>query len=115
MQPKGQENRGGRRPGAGRKPKGPKNYDEQAKKAWLKATRKKAREAGKTYQEVALDMLYDQKTQAAVRASIIKEINSVFVVPESRQKVDLTTGPAIYLPEVLEPPEEFSQKEEPLQ
>ena len=68
--PKKIENRGGTRPGSGRKPK----YatTEYQKTQMLKAAKKRAKEEGKTLDDVLLDIAYDGKENTRDRLASIK-------------------------------------------
>ena len=115
MQPKGQENRGGKRVGAGRK-KTIKVYSEQNKKAWMRAARKLAKEMGMTVQEYMLRMIYRDDVQDTCKVAIIKEFNNATIIHETKQTVEkFEMGPWIGLPPTLEKPPEFEPKQEELQ
>lgn len=90
---------GGKRKGAGR-PKKTKDYSEETKNGWLKAIKKVAKEKGQTYQEVLVEMLYDNDIQDTVKASIAKIIGEVLVVKATEQKIDVKAdkGPVFYIP-----------------
>jgi hypothetical protein len=93
---------GGKRPGSGRKPKQKPDYDDKFKKKVLKIAKKLEKVHGKPIEEAVLEMVYDSKTQDAVKASIWKSFIEMFTVQRSSQDVKVTgnDGPAIMLPPI---------------
>ena len=98
------ENRGGKREGAGAKPKKAIQYSEEHKKKLLRAFNKKAKITGKTIYELQADMAYDPTVQDAVRLGAIKQFNDAMVVKELNVKTDNLQ--VIVLPPVMEEPEQ---------
>ena len=99
---------GGLRTNAGR-PHKIVNYDSQFKSKLKAAINKAAKEHGKNVWEVAVGMMYEEKTQDVVKASILKTIKEAFVTTKSESDVKVSTpsGPGIFLPEQkIDPSEE---------
>jgi len=94
--PKKVENRGGYRPGAGRKPE--MTLSAMQIREMHKAAKKKAKEEGKTVDEVLLEHVYcDNRRESIAAIKIWKE----YTTPKIHEggETDKTAGPAIYLPE----------------
>ena len=97
---------GGARPGAGA-PKKPKpDYDEKFKKQVLKAARELQKEHGISIEKAMLSLIYDEKAQASVKASVFKTYVEMFVTKHSAKDVtvDDKRGPVIGLPPMREDP-----------
>lgn len=96
----------------GRPKKKPRQYSDVFKKGILKGLKKMEKETGVSVYELFAHMLYNQKIQDSVRASLWKILAEVMVVKESKQTVEqINYGPAIFLPEVQKRPEEFENIE----
>lgn len=80
-----QENRGGARAGAGKKPRA---FSEEFKEDLKKELDKKAKETGLTFQRILVDLAYDKRQSATARATFCKIIASTFVVKESHKVIE---------------------------
>lgn len=92
---------GGARQGTGTKPKS-RNYGEKRKTSLELALVKKAKETGKTLEEVLADLAYDEGSMMTARVGALKLIYDVLVPKESHRTVEQTvthSGPLI-LPEL---------------
>ncbi len=94
------ENRGGRRPGAGRKLKKPANYDEEYKQLILRFLNEIEAETGEHPIKQALRMMGDKKTMATARAGVFKQVSEMFTVKktERKEEINVKQGPRIGLP-----------------
>lgn len=95
------ENRGGKRAGAGRKPKAPKEIDTDARAKWVIAAEKIADEKGKTIEYAALKLFFGRKTPPTLKAAILKAYNEATLVKTSDKSVSIKEeriGPVIALP-----------------
>jgi hypothetical protein len=103
----GGKNSGGAREGAGRK-KAIKSYSDAFKSGMMKALKAKAKETGKTIQEIIVDVAYsDNKKWGNMRAAALKLVADVLVTKESHQTIDKRDiGPQIGLPPIKKPEEE---------
>ena len=91
------ETRGGARPNSGPKKK-TKVYSDAIKRDFLRAARKKARDAGKTLGEVVIDMAYDENIQDSVRLAAVKVYTDVVVVKESHKTVEKVESGVVQFP-----------------
>ena len=94
----------GRKPGTGRPPK--KNtYSDKFKKGMYSALALKAKETGKTIQEVIVDMAYtNDKKWGNMRIAAAKLIADVLVTKESHSTIEKhEIGPQIALPPIKKP------------
>lgn len=95
---------GGRRKNQTGRPKKEKpDYDNQFKDAILKAAAKLAKKHKCPIEEEILSLIYDSKTQDAVKASIWKTYTEMFTVKKTEKDVTVTdnsTGPRVGLPPV---------------
>ena len=95
--PKKIENRGGARPGAGRKPE---TLSVRQVKAMLDKAEEKAKEHGKTVDDVLLDFIYDSNVKDSDRIACIKLFKSNTMIKLSEGgEGDQALGPAFFLPE----------------
>lgn len=101
------ENRGGAREGAGRKKK-TQTYSDKFKKGMYSALAMKAKETGKTIQEVIVDMAYtNDKKWGNMRIAAAKLIADVLVTKESHSTIEKhEIGPQIGLPPIKQPDNE---------
>ena len=99
---------GGKRTGAGRKTKPKINYDEKFKKEVLAALRKLKRTHRASFLEKVFEMMYDDKVQDTVKASLFKSYKEIFVTKTTDTKVEVSssTGPGILLPQNDQDPSE---------
>lgn len=96
---------GGARKGAGRKPK-VRHFGEKRKESLEKALLRKAKETGRTLEDVVVDVAYDDGAHLGSRVGAIKLILDVLVPKESHRTVEQTvthSGPLI-LPELKTDP-----------
>lgn len=85
-----QENRGGKREGAGRKKNAPREYSDSFKDGLWAALERKADETGKTVFDVMADMLYAKyKVQDTTKASLFKIIAETMTVKASEKKITM--------------------------
>jgi site-specific recombinase XerD len=98
------ENRGGRRPGAGRKPKY--MLSETQIKNMLRAARKKAKETGKTIDDILLDIIYTDGKKISERDQLAAiKLFKDFTITKSSEKTvthNVNQGPAVGLPPIRE-------------
>ena len=94
------ENRGGRRPGAGR-PKGSREtLSVRQLKEFEQAAKKKAKETGKSLQDIVLSIAYDEKAAKRDQLAAAKLFWDKSIIPASEGgEADVANGPAVYLPE----------------
>lgn len=91
------DNRGGARPGAGRKPK---TLSASQVAATLKRVRKWARETGKHIDDLLLEIAYAKEEKTVDRISaikVIKDLTSPKIAADSES--DKILGPTVFLPE----------------
>jgi len=96
--PKKKENRGGARPGAGRKPQ---SVSQSQVKAMLRAARKRAKEAGRTIDDILLDVMYGLDEQTKDKLAAIKIFKDFTMAKQTESTVEhtrRTVGP-VCLPE----------------
>ena len=96
---------GKRKNQTGRPKKEPPNYDMQFKESILQAAKELAEEHGRPIEKEILGLVYDSKTQDAVKASIWKTYVEMFIVKKTEKDVtvkDDTVGPRIGLPPMRE-------------
>ena len=97
-----QENRGGARAGAGRKPR---VYSDEFKGALHDALEQKAKATGETFHQIIVDLAYDKRIPVLARVSLMKIIASTMTVKESHSITDVRTVSAVVmLPPVQKPP-----------
>ena len=97
---KKQENRGGYRAGAGRKPQRGSTLTATAVAKMLRKARKAAKVYGKDVDDVLLGFVYDEETRTADRLAAIKlwkEYTSAKMTEGGAADKEL--GPALFLPE----------------
>ena len=99
-------NHGGKRSGAGRKKNAPIDYDEKFKKDVLKVLKRLKKKHGIDFLEKAFEMMYDEKVQSAVKASLFKTYKEIFAVKKTDTNIKLpeSSGPGILLPPIKEDP-----------
>lgn len=97
--PKTGDKRGGGRPNSGPK-KQERDFSRDVKAAYIKAAEELAEEFGEPIEKAMLRLVYGDKIQDSVKASILKAYNDVLVAKESEQTVTHrdAIGPAIGLP-----------------
>jgi len=97
---------GGKRTGAGRKKKEPRNFSAEVKEAVLKAAERLRKEYGIPVEEAILKLLYEDGIQDTVKVGIAKWYSDVLVAKESEKTITHKgeTGPEIYLPKMREDP-----------
>ncbi len=94
------DNRGGARPGAGRKPLGTTPLSQIQVKRMLRKGRKWAREHGKDVDDWLLTVIYGAETKDSDRIAAIKLWKDHTMVKIAEGGVaDKALGPAVYLPE----------------
>jgi hypothetical protein len=91
---------GGARVGSGKK-KQVKTISEAAKKRWVVAARKFARDNGMTVEQAVLNMVVNPDVQDTVRVAAAKLYNEALIARVTEKNVAITEqrGPAIGLPE----------------
>lgn len=90
------ENRGGARPGAGRKPL---SLSAQQIKDMREAAEKRAKKEGKTLFEVLLDWIYDAELGIKDRQNAMKlYMDKMLIAVSEGGEADKELGPAVYLP-----------------
>jgi len=96
-------NRGGFRPGSGRKPIEP---SQRELKRLLREVKKKAAERGATWQSIFAELLFDSIASPKDRIAAFKVFMEYVLVRKSEQNVNVTKteGPTIYLPEMKPDP-----------
>jgi hypothetical protein len=95
---------GGKRTGAGRKPKQPEEFVEEFTERVKDVAARLAEKYGKPIEEAALEMIYDDEVQASVKASVWKSWCEFHKKPASKDstiKLEVTK-PAIGLPPLKE-------------
>ena len=98
------ENRGGAREGTGPKKK-IKTISDKAKRRWVVAARKFAKENGITVEQAILNMIVDEKVQDSVKVGAAKLYSEAIIAKSSEQTITTQdTTPRIYLPEKREDP-----------
>ena len=101
------DNRGGKRPGAGRPRKEQMVLPEQFQKKLSSIIKKKKRATGKSIYDVMVDMLYDKTVSDMTRVRIFKLITDCLIEKESPQVEEPKfRSPTIYLPKNSSKPEE---------
>ena len=102
---KGRSGSGGARPGAGG-PKKDRTVSDVVKAGILKAAKRLKKKYKIPIEEAMLELVYDKKTQAAVKASVFKVYIDALVAKESDKNVNFTgaQAPAISLPPRREDP-----------
>ena len=92
---------GGSRPGAGR-PRTKKTISEKVKNNYLKAARELAREYGEPIEKAVLRLIYKDKVQDSVKASVLKAYNEALLIKETASDLNITDtrGPKVGLPEM---------------
>lgn len=97
---KKEENRGGRRPGAGR-PKGRDTLSTRQLAEFDRAAKEMAKKTGKSLQDIVLAFAYDPELPPKDRLAAAKLYwdKSVIHVTEGGE-ADTNNGPAVYLPEM---------------
>lgn len=95
-----QENRGGARPGAGRKPGPNRTLSAKLVNEMLRKAKKYARKHGKTLDEVLLDLVYAETTRDADKIACVRLFKE-YTTPKIEEggEVDRQLGPAVFLPE----------------
>ena len=94
------DNRGGKRPGAGRKPT-PGVSDRQVK-AMLRVAAKLKRETGVSIDEILVRLIYSGKSKVMEKLAAIRLFKDYTMARTSQVNMDVVkheTGPGIYLPE----------------
>lgn len=91
---------GGNRKGSGRKKLPPVDYDDKFKKDVLSTLSKLAKKHDASFLEKVFEMMYNEKVQDTVKASLFKTYKEIFVskTPETKVEVSQVTGPGIMLP-----------------
>jgi len=89
------ENRGGKRPGAGRKPA---DMHNQEVLNLVKAFRRKAKAVGKTVDDLLADIAYDLKENTRHRLKAMEIYKNCTVTKHTHQTVEKIDGPQIMLP-----------------
>lgn len=105
--PKKVENRGGWRPGAGRKPD---TLSKHQVDLMLRAAKKRAKEEGKTIDDILLDIIYGDETNNKDRLAGIKLFKD-YTIPKIKEEGDTNKalGPQIGLPAMKEDPAKVVQ------
>lgn len=83
--PKKQDNRGGARQGAGRKPR---VWSDEFKGDLHDALSKKAKETGVSFCDLLVSLAYDNRHPILARVALLKTIASTMTVKESHQTID---------------------------
>jgi len=95
---------GGSRPGAGR-PRKRKTISEKVKANYLKAARELAKEYGEPVEKAVLRLIYKDKVQDSVKASVLKAYNEALLIKEFEKDINVNVqGPKIGLPEMKPDP-----------
>ena len=99
---KGMKGGGGKRENqTGRPPKEPNTYSDKFKDDVLTAVNELAEEHGVPFLKQAFSLMYDDKTQSSVKASLLKTFSEIFAVTKTESKVeDKRRGPVIGLPPI---------------
>jgi hypothetical protein len=109
---KKKENRGGKREGAGGKPKPPREFSEDFKGRLIAAERKLIERYGKDVHEVMLERMYSDQTQDAVAASVYKTYCDVLSIKHSvKEVVDRRQAPVVGLPPIRDDETEYPPKQ----
>ena len=91
---------GGKREGAGQPPKKPNAYSDQFKDDVLAAVKELEKENKATFLKQAFSLMYDDKTQSSVKASLLKTFSEIFAVNKSETKIEgLISEPTLYIPD----------------
>lgn len=93
------DGRGGARPGAGRKPGSRDTMSVRQLQEFASAARKKAKETGKTLQDIVLAIAYDEDAPRKDRLAAAKLYWDKSVIVASEGGEADHAGPAVYLPE----------------
>ncbi len=102
------ENRGGVRPGQGRKPI---ELSDREKKQLIKAARAKERETGRTVWDILIQLIYEglsEKTQLTA----IRIYQDAVISKQQHTTVEKRQYGLVILPEIMEVPEEFRSEGE---
>jgi len=105
---------GGPRTPSGGRPRKKKTQSEKVKNSYIKAAKELAKEFGEPIEKAMLRMVYSDKVQDSVKASIMKAYNEALLVKESESNVNVNKyqGPVIGLPETRPDPAKEIQPEE---
>ena len=96
---KKKDGRGGARPGAGRKP-GRETLSVRQLREFERAAKEKAKQHGKTLQEIVLEIAYDGDAPRKDRLAAAKLFWDKSIIPAHEGgEADKNLGPAVYLPE----------------
>jgi hypothetical protein len=99
------ENRGGKRPGAGRKKTVKPPISELVKARFVAAAERLAKEKSETLEYKVLSMIWEDKVQDTTKVGILKAYLEALVVRETKQEVTKReVGPNIYLPKTDKDP-----------
>lgn len=103
--PKKIENRGGARPGAGRKPE---TLSAKQVQLMLDKAKEYAEKHGKTVDEILLDFIYGSEIKDADKLAAIKLFKTYTIAKlQEGGETDLVLGPGIFLPEQRPDPASF--------
>lgn len=95
-----QENRGGARPGAGRKPAVKASLSTYQVAKMLRKAKKMAKLRGKDLDDILLDICYDANIRKSEVLAAIKVFKDCTMVrPSEGGEADKTLGPAVFLPQ----------------
>ena len=101
---------GGKRPGAGAKPGWNKSRTRTVIEEFLASAKKRAKETGKTLQDVLLDTIYSKKEDTKFRLAAMKIYLEVIVPKRSETEVTVNKGgKAVKLPEIKPDPAKIIQ------
>ena len=109
MQPKKQENRGGYRPTAGRKPL---NLGEKEQANLIKAMAKQAKLTGKKPSDILADIIFDPEASMSQRLKGLELYYKTIVNTKTEVQVNTAPGPTIGLPEIQTPEQVIPEPEQ---
>ena len=105
LKPKKKDNRGGKRPGAGRPKREKPDYDDDFREYCGKAIAKVEKKHGETMAEAVFGMIWDSEVQDTVKVSIWNKYCDMNTVKKSESNQTITkNGPVIGLPPRYEDP-----------
>ena len=91
----------GKKGKSGRKADAPIDYDKDFKDTVCKIVGELEQEQGKPFIKAIFEMIYDEKTQDTVKASLFKTYSEIFATKKTESKIeDATKEPKIYIPEM---------------
>ena len=91
---------GGKRDNATGRPPKVTEHEDKFKADIVKVLAKLEKENKKSFLEAAFSLMYEDKVQDTVKASLFKTYSEIFAVKKSETKIeDLTVAPKLYIPE----------------